>query len=185
LEVGNYIVLVQDEQVPADVLILSTSDVQNVCYIETALLDGETNLKIRTSLSETSSILIGKEYTEAAQKIYKLEGSSLKSEHPNNRLYTYEGSVKMRGNPRGIPCDNSNIILRGSALKNTKWVMGMIVFTGIETKLVMNSKQPPHKRSNVERRVNKYLGIVFTMLFLTALVSTIISIIATSVNEER
>ena len=61
----------------------------------------------------------------------------------------------------------------------------MIIFTGIETKLVMNSKTPPHKRSNVERRVNKYLMIVFVTLFLATIVSTCISIVMTSVNEER
>ena len=61
----------------------------------------------------------------------------------------------------------------------------MIIFTGIETKLVMNSKKTPHKRSNVERRVNKYLMIVFATLFLATIVSTCISIVMTSVDEEQ
>lgn len=55
----------QDEAVPADILILATSEAEHVCYIETALLDGETNLKIRTALSETAAVLQGNTAQEA------------------------------------------------------------------------------------------------------------------------
>lgn len=36
-----------DEEVPADLVVLSTPDKDNLCYVETANLDGETNLKIK------------------------------------------------------------------------------------------------------------------------------------------
>jgi magnesium-transporting ATPase (P-type) len=36
-----------DEEVPADLVLLSTPDKDNLCYVETANLDGETNLKIK------------------------------------------------------------------------------------------------------------------------------------------
>ena len=36
----------------------------------------------------------------------KLEEATLRSEHPNNRLYIFEGSFKMRGFPRAISIDN-------------------------------------------------------------------------------
>jgi phospholipid-transporting ATPase len=36
-----------DQAIPADLLILSSSFDQGICYIETKNLDGETNLKIK------------------------------------------------------------------------------------------------------------------------------------------
>lgn len=39
--------LSNNETVPADILLLRTSDSQGVCYIDTCDLDGETNLKRR------------------------------------------------------------------------------------------------------------------------------------------
>jgi magnesium-transporting ATPase (P-type) len=36
-----------DEEVPADLVMLSSPDKDHLCYVETANLDGETNLKIK------------------------------------------------------------------------------------------------------------------------------------------
>lgn len=45
--VGDFVKLKSDESIPADILLLNTSDTNSVCHIETANLDGETNLKQR------------------------------------------------------------------------------------------------------------------------------------------
>lgn len=177
LEVGNLVLLVDDEDVPADLVVLVTSDPEQQCNIETANLDGESNLKIRTAVHETSVVLKNVDPSESMLKLHHLDEALLKSEHPNNRLYTFEASLKLKSHPRQTPLDNNNILLRGSTLKNTKWIIGVVVFTGSESKLMMNSKTPPHKRSNIERRVNKYLAIVFSILFFAAAVSTSISIV--------
>ncbi|CAG9311321.1 unnamed protein product [Blepharisma stoltei] len=174
LEVGNLVLLESDSPVPADIVIFATSHEEHICYIETSNLDGETNLKIRNSLPETSAIFEG-ELESAMKMIYKLDNAKLKSEHPNNRLYSFEGSLILKGHPKAVPIDNGHILLRGSTVKNSKWVLGCAVFTGIDTKLMMNSKMPPHKRSNVERRVNRYLTIVFTILLVISMLSASIS----------
>ena len=184
IEVGNFIKLTRDQPCPVDILVLTTSEANGTCYIETANLDGESNLKFRTGLPDTCSLLVGQTLPLIMKNIPKLDEAILKTEHPNNRLYTFEGSLKIKGHPKSTSVDSSNVILRGSTLKNTTWLLGAVVFTGSETKLMMNSKTPPHKRSNVERRVNKYLIIVFSVLFLASLLSTVISIIYAFQNFE-
>lgn len=176
LQVGNLVMLSDNENVPADLIIFSTSQDENLCYIETSNLDGETNLKIKVALTDTSAIFDSKNINEAMKMLHKLDEAVLNSEHPNNRLYVFDGSLKIKGHPRSSPIDSTNILLRGSTVRNTQWVLGCIVFTGPDSKLMMNSKHPPHKRSNVERRVNRYLIIVFTMLFVIIVLSTAISI---------
>ena len=43
--VGDFIKLQSDEIIPSDLLLLNSSDANSICHIETANLDGETNLK--------------------------------------------------------------------------------------------------------------------------------------------
>lgn len=179
LEVGNIILLYPNEQVPADLVILGTGENDYICYIETSNLDGESNLKIRCGTPDTAKIFTSPKSEELKISIRKLDSGSIQSEKPNNRLYRFEGNIRLQDHIRPVPLDNNNVVLRGCAIKNTPWVLAVVVFTGADSKLMMNSKAPPHKRSNVERRVNKYLAIVFGLLFAIAGLSTIISVIQT------
>ena len=45
--VGDFVKLRSDESIPSDILLINTSDGNSICHIETANLDGETNLKQR------------------------------------------------------------------------------------------------------------------------------------------
>ncbi|HMD13748.1 MAG TPA: hypothetical protein VKI62_03915, partial [Bacteroidota bacterium] len=52
------------------------------------------------------------------------------------------------------PVSIENLLLRGCNLKNTDWVIGVVVFTGEETKIMMNSGITPSKRSRITRSLN-------------------------------
>ena len=55
----------------------------------------------------------------------------------------------------------NQVLLKGSNLKNTEWVLGVVVYTGKDTKLMMNSQKSRTKQSNVEKRLN---WIIFRIL---------------------
>lgn len=64
----------------------------------------------------------------------------LRSEQPNNSLYTYEGTLILReGGEKTVPMDPRQMLLRGAQLRNTAWMYGLVVFTGHETKLMRNA----------------------------------------------
>ena len=69
----------------------------------------------------------------------------------------------------------SNIVLRGCVLKNTSWAIGVVVYTGMETKVMLHNSGAQSKRSHLEARMNR--EIMFLSFFLVGLCS-IVSILA-------
>jgi len=74
------------------------------------------------------------------------------------------------------------LLLRGSTLKNTEWIMGIAVYCGQNTKSYQNSRKPPAKMSNVLRKMNKVLYSVFFCQSMICLVLAIISVTWESTN---
>jgi magnesium-transporting ATPase (P-type) len=54
------------------------------------------------------------------------------------------------------------MLLRGSSLRNTDWIYGVAVYTGHDSKVMMNSARSRAKFSKIELSLNKYIlkGIV-------------------------
>ncbi|KAM9741576.1 phospholipid-transporting ATPase IA isoform 2-T3 [Menidia menidia] len=164
VEVGDIIRVNGSDSVPADAVILSSSEPQGMCYIETSNLDGETNLKIRQGLQVTSDI-------KEIDSLMRLSGR-MECESPNRHLYEFVGNIRLDGHST-VPLGPDQILLRGAQLRNTQWVHGVVVYTGHDTKLMQNSTRPPLKLSNVERITNFQILVLFGCLLAISLVCSI------------
>ncbi|KXT14146.1 hypothetical protein AC579_9262 [Pseudocercospora musae] len=167
LKVGDIIRIESEEPFPADVVLLASSEPEGLCYIETANLDGETNLKIKQAIPETAHLV-------SAAELARL-GGRVRSEQPNSSLYTYEATLTMQsgGGERELPLAPDQLLLRGATLRNTPYVHGIVVFTGHETKLMRNATATPIKRTNVEHRVNKQILMLGGVLIILSVISSI------------
>uniref|UniRef100_A0A671RP54 Phospholipid-transporting ATPase n=1 Tax=Sinocyclocheilus anshuiensis TaxID=1608454 RepID=A0A671RP54_9TELE len=137
---------------------------QAMCYTETSNLDGETNLKIRQGLSLTASF-------QSLEELMALSGR-LECEGPNRHLYDFTGTLRL-DNHNPAPLGPDQVLLRGAQLRNTQWVVGIVVYTGPDSKLMQNSTKAPLKRSNVECVTNMQILVLFGILLVMALVSSI------------
>ncbi|KNC50339.1 P-type ATPase [Thecamonas trahens ATCC 50062] len=158
------IVLVEDGGfLPADLLALVTSTDDGSCTVETRNLDGESNLKPKKAVEKCQ------ELGDDLRKLSKMRGS-LHYELPNNRLYAFNGSFEYKApkakKATSIPVTAKEVLLRGSMLKGTQWVIGLVVYTGHETKLMMNATKTKTKRSRVDRLMSKYLVVIMIFEFL-------------------
>jgi phospholipid-transporting ATPase len=176
--VGDIIRVESEEPFPADLVLLASSEPEGLCYIETANLDGETNLKIKQARPETSSMVSPSELSRLVGRI--------KSEQPNTSLYTYEATLTMQsgGGEKELALNPEQLLLRGATLRNTPWVHGVVVFTGHETKLMRNATAAPIKRTKVERQLNSLVLLLVGILLVLSVVSTIGDLIMRSVNHE-
>jgi phospholipid-translocating ATPase len=176
VQVGDFVRVYNEEQIPADLVILSTSDPDGACYVETKNLDGETNLKVR------HAVHCGRE-VKHARDCEKTQ-FVIESESPHANLYQYSGAIKWdqidAKNPDGPtkpmvePITINNLLLRGCSLRNTEWVLGVVVFTGVHTKIMLNSGETPSKRARMAKDLNMNVIYNFIILFFMCLASGIV-----------
>jgi len=68
-------------------------------------------------------------------------------------LYEFKGVLNLKGVDQVVLTEDS-LLLRGARLKNTTWIHGIVVYSGSDTKLILNSMRPPLKRSTMDRMTN-------------------------------
>lgn len=92
----------------------------------------------------------------------KLTGT-IEFEMPNNDLYSFAGSY----NEKSLISVDS-ILPRGAILKNTNWIYGLVLYTGHETKLLLNSRRAPIKRTRLEKTTNTQIVFLLIILLIMA-----------------
>jgi phospholipid-translocating ATPase len=159
IKVGDIIRIKRDEAVPADIVLLHADGENGLAYIETMALDGETSLKSRQALPSLSSC-------STIHGIRSLEATFV-VEHPNLNLHDFNGSVTVDGET--LPLTLNEVIYRGSVLRNTGLVIGMVINTGEECKIRMNANHHPKaKKPRIEKAANR---IVLTLIVYVILLS--------------
>ncbi|XP_035380673.1 probable phospholipid-transporting ATPase VA isoform X1 [Electrophorus electricus] len=162
--VGDFIRLRCNEILPADVLLLSSSDPDRLCHIETATLDGETNLKQRQVVR--SFIDLDTEFDPLKYN------SVIECEKPNNDLNRFRGYITHR-NGRRDGLYKENLLLRGCTIRNTEEAVGIVIYAGHETKAMLNNSGPRYKRSKLERQMNVDVFWCVVILLVMCLFSAI------------
>ena len=134
IRVGDIVRLDRDDAAPADLVLLHAQGTDETAYIETMALDGETNLK-----SKHASPPLAK----SCRTVDELArcNAHLVVEDPNLDLYNFEGKVSV--GDETLPLANSEIIYRGSVLRNTSEAVGLVVYSGEECKIRMNATKNP------------------------------------------
>ncbi|XP_051922125.1 phospholipid-transporting ATPase ID isoform X2 [Hippocampus zosterae] len=160
VRVGDIIKLENNQFVAADLLLLSSSEPHGLCYIETAELDGETNMKVRQSVSVTSEL-------GDPNNLAQFNGEVV-CEPPNNKLDRFRGMLYWR--EKKYTLTNQNMLLRGCVLRNTEACYGLVIFAGPDTKLMQNSGRTKFKRTSIDRLMNTLVLWIFGFLVCMGIV---------------
>lgn len=161
VEVGNILEIVKDDIVPADCILLTSSEPLGISYIDTAHLDGESNLKVRQALFGVTYLVTNEDVRDFNCTI-GLEPST-KDMNDFHAILRHQNRIYQVGLGQFLP--------RGVTLRNTDWVLGIVVATGYKTKQLMNAKiANPTKGSRFDSKVNKIIGVFLIGLVLLCLI---------------
>uniref|UniRef100_G3RNY5 ATPase phospholipid transporting 8B3 n=1 Tax=Gorilla gorilla gorilla TaxID=9595 RepID=G3RNY5_GORGO len=119
--VGDVVCLRKDNIVPADMLLLASTEPSSLCYVETVDIDGETNLKFRQALMVTHKELA------TIKKMASFQGT-VTCEAPNSRMHHFVGCLEW--NDKKYSLDIGNLLLRGCRIRNTDTCYGLVIYAG-------------------------------------------------------
>uniref|UniRef100_A0A8C8ZBS2 Phospholipid-transporting ATPase n=1 Tax=Prolemur simus TaxID=1328070 RepID=A0A8C8ZBS2_PROSS len=145
----------------ADLLLLASTEPSSLCYVETADIDGETNLKFRQALMVTHHELTN------TRKMASFRGRVM-CEEPNSRMHQFVGHLEWNGNM--YPLDIGNILLRGCKIRNTDTCYGMVIYAGFDTKIMKNCGKIHLKRTKLDLLMNKLVVLIFLSLVVVSIV---------------
>ena len=177
LQYGEIILVYENKNIPADMILIDTGFEEGICYVETSSLDGEKTLKLKVANKYTQGFIsndINK--NKGIEKLiqpgnYSFDGY-IKINQPNIDLNYVNGTFHALFQKEGcfieedINISTNEFLLKGSILKNTNWIIGIVVYTGMNNKIILNSKKPRLKMSKVEKTLNYYLLFIFLFLII-------------------
>jgi phospholipid-translocating ATPase len=165
INVGDIIKLDRNDAAPADLALLHTNGANNVAFVETMALDGETNLKSKQTTALLSKIILRPE------DVPKTDAEFI-AEDPNRDLYSFEGRVAASG--KQAPLTISEIVFRGSILRNTPDAIGVVIYSGEECRIRMNAnKNPRIKAPALQGLVNRIVILIVVFVILLAVFNAV------------
>lgn len=175
LKVGDLVVLEKNQRVPADMLLLRTSDPSGSCFVRTDQLDGETDWKLRVAVERTQQVHSDGELLQVEGELY--------ADPPIKDIHTFVGNITLRLVPPSSSSsptpqlEDSTLVMEVTnrieplTAENMLWAntvlaagtaVGMIVYTGKETRAVMNTSQPGTKTGLLDLEINRLAKVGLT-----------------------
>ena len=169
LQIGDIIELKKDTRVPADIIVLKTfNDTEdNQAFIRTDQLDGETDWKLRKAPGLTQ---------EKSERDLVYMNGYIQYEPPSKLIYNFEGVLKYQNDQGVMQKEALN-------LENTMWastvvasqkIIGIVIYTGKETRAQMNSSTPKIKIGVLDDELNTLNKYLFVIMFALSLILTLL-----------
>ena len=164
LLVGDIIEIKKNTRVPADIIVLKTFNEanDNQAFIRTDQLDGETDWKLRKAPGITQQMSEVQLFTS---------DSYAECEPPSKLIYNFQGVINCRteDGPKREPLNLENTMWASTVVASMK-VIGIVIYTGKETRARMNSSTPKMKIGILDLELNRSNMYLFCIMFILAFV---------------
>lgn len=166
LLVGDIIALTAMDEVPADIMLLSVGNEEHQCYVDASEVIGEGGLKVKSPAKETQAIIDTLSFDQAIT-LLNLIDNDLHVVTPSKAFKSFRGKFRLVTAPTSTDVTMKNLILRGMKIVHTPWVIGVVVYTGVETKVWINNLDKIDKESKLSEIMEKWLlwglGLIFVL----------------------
>uniref|UniRef100_A0A2P2HY00 Phospholipid-transporting ATPase n=1 Tax=Hirondellea gigas TaxID=1518452 RepID=A0A2P2HY00_9CRUS len=155
IKVGDLLVVEKDQRVPADMVFLRTTELSGSCFLRTDQLDGETDWKLRIAVPTTQKLATDHDCFALDATVF--------AEKPQKDIYSFIGTFSKIDNDgvvREEPVGIENTVWTGTVVASGR-LLGVVVYTGVETRAVMNSAAPRSKVGLLDLQINNLTKLLF------------------------
>jgi len=158
LRVGDIIEVKASQRIPADLIILYTTEPTGSVFIKTDQLDGETDWKLRKPITflQKQKVEIEEEYSYQDS-----EGCKITVNPPTEEIYKFEGVFTCGDYREALSLENT---IWGSTVLATGKIQALVTYTGKEMRVVMNSRDPRSKVGRLDMEINRLSKLLFGVL---------------------
>ncbi|XP_076411733.1 putative phospholipid-transporting ATPase IIB isoform X30 [Peromyscus maniculatus bairdii] len=163
IQVGDLIIVEKNQRIPSDMVFLRTSEKAGSCFIRTDQLDGETDWKLKVAVSCTQRLPALGDLFSISAYVY--------AQKPQLDIHSFEGTFTRE--------DSDPPIHESLSIENTLWastivasgtVIGVVIYTGKETRSVMNTSNPKNKVGLLDLELNQLTKALFLALVVLSVV---------------
>ena len=156
LKVGDIIYVEKGQRVPADMILLRTTEHSGSCFIRTDQLDGETDWKLRLAIPSTQK----RKVPNSDEDFFNIE-ASIYAEKPQKDIHSFIGKfISYEANETQEPLTIENTLWSNTVVASGT-ALGVVIYTGSECRAVMNNSKPRSKIGLLDLELNDLTKILF------------------------
>ena len=152
IKVGDLIVVEKDQRVPADMVFLRTTEKNGACFVRTDQLDGETDWKLKLAVSVTQKL-------DQTEEIFTLD-ASIHAEQPKRDIHSFVGKFSLHSEDKEIALSIENTLWANTVVASGT-AIGIVIYTGPETRSMMNNLEPRSKVCLLDLELNSITKLLF------------------------
>lgn len=181
---GDVVRVLKQEIIPADLLLISSSDMKKKqCFISTENLDGQNNIKTKQVIQfDNQENQDNGEEGNANDYLLQFVNSSVKYSQESPTFSDFKGVLQ---NVTGkINVNEQNLILRGSVLESTEFIYGVVLYVGPKTKIIMyQSGSKAVKKSNIDIKSEQFISVLMLTVLLLSVFAALFYILSLLTNQ--
>ncbi|KAF9361516.1 putative aminophospholipid-translocase [Mortierella sp. NVP85] len=167
IRVGDMIVVKKNQNVPADMILLRTTEGSGACFIRTDQLDGETDWKLRLAVPSCQALPSDEALLQLNASVY--------ADSPHKDIHSFVGNLTREVDgpgPQTEPLSVDNTLWTNTVVASGN-AIGFVIYTGRDTRAVMNTNHPKTKIGQLDSEVNRLSKILcaFTLTLSFAMIA--------------
>uniref|UniRef100_A0A8C5FTK8 Phospholipid-transporting ATPase n=1 Tax=Gadus morhua TaxID=8049 RepID=A0A8C5FTK8_GADMO len=161
IQVGDMIIVEKNQRIPADMIFLRTSEKNGSCFIRTDQLDGETDWKLKIAVVCTQRL---------AADLFSIR-AFVHAQKPQLDIHSFEGNfTREDSDPQIHESLNIENTLWASTVVASGTVIGLVIYTGKETRSVLNTSSAKNKVGLLDLELNRLTKALFLAQVVLAFV---------------